>query len=267
MADSFYYVYGVVPSSIAIEAAPTGIDGRGVELVTDDDIAALTGRVDASVYGSGVDERIADVAWIAPRATAHDAVLTWASDLGAVVPLPLLSLFRTEDAVRAMLADRRDELRQLLKRLALGREYGVRVFRVDAELRHALSSFSASIAALEVEMSSATSPGQAYLLGRKLDAARKGELHRVADVVATAAYEELAAHALASTQDSVPKATADQTGAAVLNASFLVAHGRLDEFRAALTSLVRDYTGRGFRLEFTGPWPPYHFAGKVDDAE
>jgi hypothetical protein len=267
MADHLYYVYGVVPSSIAIEAAPTGIDGRGVDIVADADIAALSGRVDASVYGSGLDERIADVAWLAPRATAHDAVLTWASDLGAVVPLPLLSLFRSEDAVRAMLADRRNELRELLERLAHGREYGVRVFRVDAELRHALSSFSASIAALEAEVTSAGSPGQAYLLGRKLDAARRDELHRVADVVATAAYDELTTHALASTQDSVPKGTADQTGVAVLNASFLVAHGRLDEFRAAVTALVREYNGRGFRLEFTGPWPPYHFARKDDDAE
>jgi hypothetical protein len=166
-----------------------------------------------------------------------------------------------------MLAERRNELRELLERLARGREYGVRVFRVDAELRHALSSFSATIAALEAEVASAGSPGQAYLLGRKLDAARKDELHRVADVVATAAYHELAAHALASTQDAVPKATADQTGTAVLNASFLVAHGHLDEFRAAVTALVRDYNGRGFRLEFTGPWPPYHFARKDDDAE
>ena len=260
MADHLYYVYAVVPPEIAIEAAPSGIDGRGVELIAESDVAALVSRVDDATYGSGVDEHIADVAWLAPRATAHDTVLTWASDLGAVVPLPLLSLFRSEHAVQAMLAERRDELRRLLENVARGREYGVRVFRVDDELRQALSSFSASIAALEADVSSASSPGQSYLLGRKLEAARKDELHRVASDVANAAYHELAAHALAATQDALPKATADQTGAAVLNASFLVAHGRVDEFRAAVTGLVRDYNGRGFRLEFTGPWPPYHFA-------
>jgi hypothetical protein len=266
MAEHLYYVYAVVPSRIAIEAAPAGIDGRAPELVADGDVAALTGRVDAAVYGSGIDERIADVAWLAPRATAHDAMLTWASDLGAVVPLPLLSLFHSQHAVRAMLAKRRDELRGLLETLARGREYGVRIFRVDDELRRALSSFSASVAALEAEVLSAPSPGQAYLLGRKLEAARKDEMHRVAYVVATAAYDEMATHSLAATQDPLPKATADQTGAAVLNASFLVAHGRLDEFRAVVTAFVRENNGRGFRLEFTGPWPPYHFARSAADA-
>jgi hypothetical protein len=265
MVDQLCYAYAVVPPIIAIEAAPPGIDERVVELVGGGDVAALVSRVDAAVYGAGVDEHIADVAWLAPRATAHDAVLTWASDLGAVVPLPLLSLFRSQHAVEAMLAERRDELRRLLESVGRGREYGVRVFRVDDELRHALSAFSPSIAALEADVSSAPSPGQAYLRGRKLDAARKDELHRVANEVANAAYHELAARALDATQDALPKATADQTGAAVLNASFLVAHGRIDEFRAAVTALVRDYNGRGFRLEFTGPWPPYHFARSATD--
>jgi hypothetical protein len=164
MADHLYYVYAVVPATIAIEAAPPGIDGHAVGLIADGDVAALAGRIDAALYGSGVDDRIADVSWLAPRATAHDAVLTWASDLGAVVPLPLLSLFRSEDAVRAMLTERRDELRGLLESLARGREYGVRIFRVDQELRRALSSFSPELAALEAEVSSAPSPGQAYLL-------------------------------------------------------------------------------------------------------
>jgi Gas vesicle synthesis protein GvpL/GvpF len=265
MADQLHYLYGIVPSAIAIEAAPAGIDGRAVELVQDGESAALASRVDADVYGGGVDERLADVAWLAPRATAHDAVLTWASDLGAVVPLPLLSLFRSEHAVRTMLAERGDELRELLTTLARGREYGVRIFRVDGELRQALSSFSASVAAIEADVAAAHSPGQAYLLARKLDAARKDELQRVAGAVAAAAYNELAAHALAATQDTLPKSTPEQTGAAVLNASFLVAHGRLDEFRAAVTTFIRDHTGRGFRLEFTGPWPPYHFARGAAD--
>ena len=266
MADHLYYVYAVVPANIAIEAAPPGIDGYAVGLIADGDVAALAGRIDAAVYGSGVDDRIADVSWLAPRATAHDVVLTWASDLGAVVPLPLLSLFRSEDAVRAMLAERRDELRDLLERLARGREYGVRIFRVDQELRRALSSFSPELAALEAEVSSAPSPGQAYLRRRKLDAARKDEIHRVAATVASAAYNELATHALASTQDPLPKTDPDQKGAAVLNASFLVGHGRIDEFRAAVTTFMHEHNGRGFRLEFTGPWPPYHFARSVSDA-
>ena len=259
MADDLYYVYAVVPPTTASELAPAGIDGHAVTLVASGGVAALISRVDASTYGDRLDERVADVAWIAPRATAHDAVLTWAGDVGAVVPLPILSLFRSEQAVRAMLTARHDELVSLLTYVSRGREYGVRIFRLDDELRRSLGSFSTRVATLESELAGAKSPGQGYLLGRKLDQARKDELRSVAEEIASLAYNELAARSIASTQDALPKASTGQTGAAVLNASFLVAHDRIDEFRAAVTELVRAHERRGFRVEFTGPWPPYHF--------
>jgi len=265
MADNLYYVYAVVSPTTAIEVAPAGIDGHAVTLLASGDVAALVSRVDAPTYGEGLDERVADVAWIAPRATAHDAVLTWAGDVGAVVPLPILSLFRSEEAVRAMLTARHDELVALLTYVSRGREYGVRIFRLDDELGRSLGSFSPRVATLEAEVAAANSPGQGYLLGRKLDQARKDELRAVAAEVATVAYNDLAARSIGSTQDALPKASAEQTGAAVLNASFLVAHDRINEFRAAVTELVRAHERRGFRVEFTGPWPPYHFTRESTD--
>jgi hypothetical protein len=265
MADHLYYVYAVVPPATAVEVAPLGLDDQPVALIANDDVAALVTRVSASDYSDGLDDRVADVAWIAPRATAHDAVLTWASDVGAVVPLPILSLFRSEDAVRAMLATRRQELVSLLAHVARGREYGVRLFRVDEELRRSLASFSAPVAALEADVAASTSPGQGYLLTRKLEQARKEELRRVGAEVATIIYNELSARSIASAHDALPQPTAEQAGAAVLAASFLVAHDRVDDFRAAVTEFVRAHERRGFRVEFTGPWPPYHFTRSVTD--
>jgi hypothetical protein len=265
MADSLYYVYAVVPPQTAVAVAPAGVDGARVELIANDGVAALVSRVDGAAYGANVDDLVADVAWLGPRATAHDTVLTWASDVGAVIPLPLLSLFRSSDAVRDMLVARRDQLARLLDHVARGREYGVRVFRLDDELRAVLGEHSSAIAALEGEVAGAASPGQGYLLARKLDAARKEELRRVATMIANTAYVDLAAISLEATQDALPKSTAEQSGAAVLNASFLVAHERVDEFRAAVTAFVRNHDRRGFRVEFTGPWPPYHFTRGVAD--
>jgi hypothetical protein len=159
-----------------------------------------------------------------------------------------------------MLAERRDVLTTLLGNVKRGREYGVRLFRLEDELRQALSTFSPTITAMEREAAATTSPGQTYLLARKLDAARKEELRRIAAEVASTAFDRLSACAVATAQDPLPAPTADQAGVAIMNASYLVAHDRVDDFRAAVTALVREYEGRGFRIEFTGPWPPYHFA-------
>jgi hypothetical protein len=51
----------------------------------------------------------------------------------------------------------------------------------------------------------------------------------------------------------------------VLNAAFLVDRKRLDEFRAAVGSHVREYQPRGLAFDFTGPWPPYNFVEQAGD--
>ena len=79
---------------------------------------------------------------------AHDRVLTWARDLGPVVPLPMFSLFSGRPAVCAMLRDREVELVATLGRLAEGREYALRVYRVDSELLSAISNLSPRLAEL-----------------------------------------------------------------------------------------------------------------------
>ena len=53
-----------------------------------------------------------------------------------------------------------------------------------------------------------------------------------------------------------------EQGRAILNASFLVAPGKVAEFQRALTSMVNNYEPSGFKFDFTGPWPPYHFVGE-----
>ena len=253
------YIYAVVPGDADFGGAPAGVDETPVLLVREGELAAVVSRVSPS-YGEGLDDRLADVAWLGPRAAAHDRVLTWASDTGPLVPLPLLSLFRSEDAVRGMLRARASELRGLLAHVGRGREYGVRMFRVDGELRSVLAEYSPTIAELARQVTEASAPGQGYLLGRKLEAMTKEELATVSRDVGTRAFERLAACALESVEDPLPAPTGAQTGIAVLDASFLVAHDRIENFRAAVTDLVRDYDARGFRIEFTGPWPPYHFA-------
>ncbi|HEV2643682.1 MAG TPA: GvpL/GvpF family gas vesicle protein, partial [Candidatus Elarobacter sp.] len=41
--------------------------------------------------------------------------------------------------------------------------------------------------------------------------------------------------------------------------AYLVEDARYDAFRETLTALVTRYESAGFRFDFTGPWPPFHF--------
>jgi hypothetical protein len=265
MADTICYVYGVVPAGSALDGAPAGIDEVSVAFEREGDLAALVSRVPAADYAPAqIESRTSDLKWLGPRAVAHDGVVTWASEAGPVVPMPMFSLFSDGARVRAMLRQRSEELRGALTRVAPGQEYALRLFRFDDPLRGALAGMSRRIAELEAEAKSAD-PGRRYLLQRKLDAERTAEVRRIGAEVAGEVFDALAARSLAAVTDPLPQPGEPTAGTAVLNASFLVGREALTPFRQALTDLAHRYEGSGFRFEFTGPWPPYHFVRGAAD--
>jgi hypothetical protein len=258
LSATLVYVYCVVPAqgdaARGVHGAPAGIDGSSVNAVDVGDLAALVSALDASEYASDVtSERAGDPEWLAPRAVAHDAVVTWASDHGAVVPLPMWVMFSADAGVTSMLTERAALLARGLDAVRGAREYGVRVYGDATALAAAVSTLDPALAALEGQISTA-SPGQAYLLKRKRDAARKTSVRDTAHRVAGEVHDRLS---------GVARSSALRGGNAesrfVLDAAYLVEDGRYDEFRAVLTELMGRYGDAGFRFEFTGPWPPYHF--------
>ncbi|HEY4219264.1 MAG TPA: GvpL/GvpF family gas vesicle protein [Gemmatimonadaceae bacterium] len=266
-SNPIWYVYGIVPASTAMSTLPVGLDETAVALETVDGIGALVSALDAEPYGAtAMETNSADLEWLGPRAVAHDLVLTRASDAaaGAVVPLPMFSLFTSRDAVRAMLGERASQLASTLQRVSEGREFALRVYRVDAELMESMTALSPRLAEL-AQSAQAAAAGQRYLLERKLAAEKKSELRVVSQQVIDEIVSELTRSAVKHVRSAIPRASDADTAASgtmVLNAAFLVAPGALAEFQRTLTALVERHDRHGFRFDFTGPWPPYHFVGE-----
>ena len=256
-----FYAYGIVPAKAAISGAPNGVDERDVSLVSEGEIAALVSELSGNGYDpDAIGASSGDMEWVAPRAKSHDLVLTWASDRGPVIPLPMFTAtFGSLDAVRAMLRDRAAELRRVLARVARGREYALRVYRVDAELKAALPRLNDEIAKLQAAADAAT-PGQRYLLQRKLEERAKEEVRATSLAIATEIRNELSKVALETATSPIPRVTTDAPGTMVLNAAFLISPEGLRPFQERLTEIVTERQPSGFRFDFTGPWPAYHFA-------
>ena len=268
--SGFWYVYGVASATPSVAHAPAGLDETHLEVLDESGIVALASLLDAGLYAPDAVERgTADMEWLAPRAVAHDRVLTWASDRGPVVPFPMFSLFSTEEAVRQMLRERSSELSAALSRASEGREYALRVYRLDAELSAFAAESSPRIAELQRTVQSA-SPGQRYLLERKLESERKNELRAIGVRVGREVMDALRPLATDAVEGRIvarPGASAAAEQPLVLDAAFLVAPDRLEEFRRRLTEIVDQHGARGFRFDFTGPWPPYHFVQTGSGAE
>ena len=263
MIERLCYVYGVGGASIETATAPTGIDGGPVTVISSGDVAALATSVSAEDYAPDrVESLTADVDWVSERAMAHDRVLTWASDNGAVIPLPMWTLFRDAKAVKAMLSKRMPELQQTFARIADGREFIVRVYVQPGVLKDRLGEHNSELTALEAEAAKAT-PGQKYLLERKIESLRRDAGRDVSAKVASEVHDALRPVSMDTIREQpVNSGAPREQGRAVLNASFLVAPKRVGEFQRALTAMVNKYEPSGFKFDFTGPWPPYHFVGE-----
>ncbi len=258
--ETVIYVYGVVPASFDAASSPAGIDGSVVGVERAGELAALVSRVDAATFApEEIEQRVTDLEWLGPRARAHDEILTWVSDRGPVVPFPMFALFSDATHVGDALRARGDELRLTLARLIGAKEFGVRVFRITRELEEHMGELSPRVAALEASARAAT-PGQRYLLERKLEKERAAEAQQVSAEVARTTLDALAPHVRATATDPPPRSES-RAGGAILNAFFLVSDDALDSFRNAVGEVTSRFSPKGFRFEFTGPWPAYHFSG------
>ena len=263
MIERLCYVYGVVGSSLETATAPKGIDGGTVSLIANGDVSALATSVGADDYSpERVESLTADVDWVSQRAMSHDRVLTWASDNGPVIPFPMWTLFRDAKAVKAMLSKRLAELQRTFERIADGREFIVRVYVQPGVLKEKLGDHATELAALEAEAAKAR-PGQKYLLERKIENLRRDAGRDVASKAAAEIHDALRHESMETVREQpVNSGAPREQGRAILNSSFLVKPERVVSFQQALTEMVGKYEPSGFKFDFTGPWPPYHFVGE-----
>ena len=242
----------------AIEAAAP------LELIEAEELCAVASAVSLADYGeAALPARLADAPWTAVRAMRHERVVEHFARRAAVVPLRFGTIYLARAGVERMLAERGAELRQLIARLRGREEWGVNVYCARARLLEQIVTLSPRLRELAAEARSAT-PGQAYLLQKKIEALRADEARAETKRAAGEIERALSSVSAAGVRLRVLKDEASEHGDAVAKFAFLVERARFAEFRAAAERLADEYAGAGYKLELTGPWPAYNFAGGAD---
>jgi hypothetical protein len=259
--NSIRYVYGVVPSKFAAAKDPRGLDGIAIERITEGDLTALTSTLPGEDYSpEKLEIRTGEVDWLGPRAVAHDRVVTWAADSGPVIPFPMWTLFSSEAGVRAMLKERGSEFSDTLKTVTGTHEYAVRVFASPGKVADQIGKLRPAIAELEAAAAKA-SPGQRYLLQKKIGEQRENEVRAFLRETAQDCFDQLENASAKAVRHKLPNETPAGKGRAILYAAFLVEDSKLDDFRQVLTNIMTQHSDSGLDFDFTGPWPPYNFVG------
>ena len=256
------YVYGLVKKDFDASRLPTGIEDLAVAATDTGAFRPLVSRLPAEQYRpDAIAQHSGDVAWVSPRAMAHDRVLTWAQEHGGVIPFPMFSLFSSEAALGESLAQRAAELARTFARVDGADEFGVRAHRRDSVMLQVIDQLDPGIARLRAD-AAAASPGQRYLLDRKVAEQAKGALRAAGQRIAREVFDALAAVAReAIARPLVPDPDRASEATIVLNGAFLVERARANVFRAAVAKCMKEHEDKGISFEFTGPWPPYNFVG------
>ncbi len=246
----------------------TGIGEEKVRTITCSGLTALVSDVSLAEFGeAALRENLENLDWLDEVARLHHYVIDAAARLFPLLPVRLATVYGDDTAVCTALTDHRDQLRDTLRRLGGRVEWGVKAYAApesESEAERVPAAREPVGAGAGTSPSPNGGTGLAYLKRRRAELAAGRESRTGAVNGAREVHARLAGHAEAAMLR--PPQSAQLSGIRLpmlLNAAYLVKVGDGTSFTAAVAGEATAHPE--LRIELTGPWPPYSFAGDDDD--
>jgi hypothetical protein len=227
---------------------------------------AVAGDVPLSGFGEDALRRnLEDLDWLEQTARAHHAVIEAVAKERTVVPMRLATVYRSDEGVTGMLRERAADFREALARVTACSEWGVKAYlALPPEQAQPPDQGQPSGQGQPPDAGQERlGPGAAYLRRRRAQLAARSDARQQALTSARTIHEELG-RLCAAARIYPPQSPelAGRSASMVLNAAYLVADERAEDFAAAVTALAAAHPS--VQLALTGPWPAYSFAGQPE---
>jgi hypothetical protein len=246
------YVYAVCrPFGTPLQAQLSGVAGDPPRLLHHHDLVAVVSHVPERDFAEEPLRRhLEDLDWLTATARAHQGVIDALTVVTTPLPLRLGTVFRDDSGVRVMIEEREEAFRRTLDRLEGRVEWGVKVYADTSPAEPAAPPEKAA-------------SGRDYLRQRRMRVRSNEDMWQRAENFATRLHETLSAHAEDSRLHAPQNPTlSGVSGRNVLNAAYLVPRTESEEF-VELVDRTKD-EAPGMRVELTGPWAAYSFAGEEE---
>ena len=260
MSERGCWVYGVTEREPGQELGGLpGVSGEPVRAAPAGRLTVLVSDVDLGEFGQDALARnLEDLDWLEGVARAHHHVIETVSRTLPVLPVGLTTVYSSEAGLASAFGEREREFTDGLA-LVRGRvEWGVKAYAQPRPDRPARPERPRP----RPQAGGERGAGIAYLKRRREQLADQRESRRDEAEAAREVHAALAGHAarwrLHPPQS--PRLSGTDTPM-LLNAAYLLDQGAEAGFR----EVVADAAGAHpeLRLELTGPWPPYSFAGEA----
>jgi hypothetical protein len=263
------WVYAIA-ERVAVPDTPlaqiSGVGGSGVRAIEAAGLTAVAGDVGLAEFGEQALRRnLEDLEWLEATARAHHQVIDAVALQGPLIPMRLATIYSGDAQIAAMLNERGADFRAALGRISGRTEWGVKAYaNRQPEPSDEQREASDDSAATPRPPGPGTGAGAAYLRRRRDQiTAQKNARHQTL-ASAEEIHAELSRYA-AETRLHPPQAPQlpGSKEPMILNAAYLLDSARHEVFATAVTALAGQHPG--LRLELTGPWPPYSFAGTGEE--
>jgi hypothetical protein len=236
------YLYGISqPSRKKVQLHAEAVDGqaaiKALRLAGHD---CWISRVDRNEFAERLAENMENLEWLATVGVRHQRAV---ADLAAkveILPARFGTVFLSDDSLRDHVEGSRKSIQSVFKKITGSEEWGVKVFQSIQSERPAM-----------IEAASGTD-----YLKRKAQSvmphSKEGdpELDRFSQSLRDLSVDATAGGKASSGQPNL-----------LWHGSFLVKRSRHEQFSDALKQFTAKH-GQRYRVECSGPWPPYSFVGQ-----
>lgn len=228
---------------------------RPVHSLVYEDLVAVASLVPLEEFGEEtLRAHLEDPDWLEREVRGHERVIEKVMVSRTVLPLKFCTIFLTEEKVRAFLERDQDKFRRALARLREKEEWEVKMYcepacRADAQGSDVAASLSGREYLLRKKATQAAAQDAALELRR--------QAQRAVEILSGCVEEIQLKPAAVAYPPRAPKLA--------LDAVCLLAKPRFPVFRSRLEGLGNEVADKGFRLQLSGPWPPYHFTAEAQD--
>ncbi|MFB7929824.1 MULTISPECIES: GvpL/GvpF family gas vesicle protein [Streptomyces] len=245
------YVYAVCrPFGTPLQSQLSGVAGDPPRALTHHGLVAVVSHVPERDFAEEpLHRHLEDLDWLTETARAHQGVIDALTTVTTPLPLRLGTVFRDDSGVRMMMEAREEDFQRTLDRLEGRVEWGVKVYAESEQRESARPAQKAT-------------SGRDYLRQRRMQTRSHEEMWQKAEHFSTRLHENLSAFAEDSRLHPPQNpALSKATGQNVLNAAYLVPRAHSEEFVELVDRTKGD--APGMRIELTGPWAAYSFAGEA----
>ncbi len=245
-ASTLLYLYGITQSAASLPVALHGVDGVApISNVACSGLMCWVSRVGAREFGDDLTRNMENLEWLADASVRHQRVVGAIHELQPILPARFGTVFRNERSLCEDVAARKTALDASFRRIGGADEWGLRVFAVRA----------ATPAAAGARSGKEYLQRKSALLQARPSRTLEPEIQDFAAAVAK----------LATATAEGGKVGAGQPGLR-WQISLLLPRSRRANFDDLLRRFSAKFSDR-FRLECTGPWPPYSFVVHSSDEQ